>query len=76
MVAVMLIDKTASFHAARQAANAGPAVLRQRRKVSYVPDGTLTALLPARVAIVDITLNDGHGRSTVSRRCAEPCAIR
>jgi 2-methylcitrate dehydratase PrpD len=35
------------------------AVLRQRRKVTYVPDATLTALLPARVAIVDITLNDG-----------------
>jgi 2-methylcitrate dehydratase PrpD len=60
MVAVMLIDKTASFHAAHDKPRMqDPAVLRQRRKVTYVPDGTLTALLPARVAIVDITLNDG-----------------
>jgi 2-methylcitrate dehydratase PrpD len=36
-----------------------PVVLRQRSKVTYVPDATLAALLPARVAIVEITLNDG-----------------
>jgi 2-methylcitrate dehydratase PrpD len=36
------------------------AVLRQRSKVSYVPDPALTALLPARVAVVAITLNDGR----------------
>ena len=60
MVAVMLIDKTASFHAAHDKPRMqDAAVLRQRRKVTYVPDATLTALLPARVAIVDITLNDG-----------------
>jgi 2-methylcitrate dehydratase PrpD len=60
MVAVMLIDKTASFHAAHDKPRMQEAaVLRQRRKVTYVPDATLTALLPARVAIVDITLNDG-----------------
>jgi 2-methylcitrate dehydratase PrpD len=35
------------------------AVLRQRAKVKYTPDAALTALLPARVAVVDITLNDG-----------------
>jgi 2-methylcitrate dehydratase PrpD len=35
------------------------AVLRQRSKVTYVPDATLTQLLPARVAIVEVTLNDG-----------------
>jgi 2-methylcitrate dehydratase PrpD len=60
MVAVMLIDKTASFHAAHDKARMqDPAVLRQRGKVTYVPDATLAALLPARVAIVEITLNDG-----------------
>jgi 2-methylcitrate dehydratase PrpD len=60
MVAVMLIDKTASFHAAHDKARMqDAAVLGQRRKVTYVPDPTLAALLPARVAIVDITLNDG-----------------
>jgi 2-methylcitrate dehydratase PrpD len=60
MVAVMLIDKTASFHAAHDKARMqDPVVLRQRGKVTYVPDATLKALLPARVAIVEITLNDG-----------------
>ena len=60
MVAVMLIDKTASFHAAHDKARMQDAgVLRQRSKVTYVPDPTLAALLPARVAIVEITLNDG-----------------
>jgi 2-methylcitrate dehydratase PrpD len=60
MVAVMLIDKTASFHAAHDKPRMqDAAVLRQRAKVTYVPDPTLTALLPARVAIVDITLIDG-----------------
>ena len=60
MVAVMLIDKTASFHAAHDKARMqDAAVLRQRAKVSYVPDEALAALLPARVAIVEITLNDG-----------------
>jgi 2-methylcitrate dehydratase PrpD len=60
MVAVMLIDKTASFHAAHDKARMqDAAVLRQRRKVTYVPDPTLAALLPARVAVVEITLTDG-----------------
>ena len=60
MVAVMLIDKTASFHAAHDKARMQDAtVLRQRGKVTYVPDATLTRLLPARVAIVEITLGDG-----------------
>jgi 2-methylcitrate dehydratase PrpD len=60
MVAVMLIDKTASFHAAHDKARMQDAVvLRQRRKVTYVPDPSLAALLPARVAVVEITLNDG-----------------
>jgi 2-methylcitrate dehydratase PrpD len=60
MVAVMLIDKTASFHAAHDKARMqNPEVLRQRAKVTYVPDATLAALLPARVAVVELTLKDG-----------------
>ena len=60
MVAVMLLDKTASFKAAHDKARMrDAAVLRQRSKVTYVPDPELTRLLPARVAIVEITLNDG-----------------
>jgi len=60
MVAVMLLDKTASFKAAHDKARMrDAAVLRQRSKVTYVPDAALTQLLPARVAIVEVTLNDG-----------------
>ena len=60
MVAVMLIDKTASFHAAHDKARMlDAAVLRQRSKVKYVPDTSLARLLPARVAIVEVALNDG-----------------
>jgi 2-methylcitrate dehydratase PrpD len=60
MVAVMLIDKTASFHAAHDKARMQDAsVRRQRSKVTYMPDAALTPLLPARVAIVEVTLTDG-----------------
>jgi 2-methylcitrate dehydratase PrpD len=60
MVAVMLIDKTASFHAAHDKARMKDAtVLRQRSKVRYVPDAELSKLLPVRVAVVEITLSDG-----------------
>jgi 2-methylcitrate dehydratase PrpD len=60
MVAVMLLDKTASFRSAHDKARMqDPAVLRERAKVQFVPDDELTALLPARVAIVEVTLNDG-----------------
>jgi 2-methylcitrate dehydratase PrpD len=60
MVAVMLIDKTTSFHAAHDKARMKDAtVLRQRSKVKYVPDQALAKVLPVRVAIVEVTLNDG-----------------
>jgi 2-methylcitrate dehydratase PrpD len=60
MVAVMLLDKTASFKAAHDKPRMkDAAVLRQRAKVTYVPDASLTSLLPVRVAIVEVTLNDG-----------------
>ena len=60
MVAVMLIDKTASFHAAHDKARMQDAtVLRQRSKVKYVPDSALARLLPARVAVVEVSLADG-----------------
>jgi 2-methylcitrate dehydratase PrpD len=64
MVAVMLIDRTASFHAAHDKARMQDAeVLRQRRKVMYTPDASLNRLLPVRVAIVEITFSDGTTRS-------------
>jgi 2-methylcitrate dehydratase PrpD len=60
MVAVMLIDKTASFQAAHDKARMkDAAVLRQRSKVKYVPDPELAGLAVPRVAIVEVTLNDG-----------------
>jgi 2-methylcitrate dehydratase PrpD len=60
MVAVMLIDKTASFKAAHDKPRMqDPAVLRQRAKVQLVPETALEHLLPKRVAIVEVTLTDG-----------------
>jgi 2-methylcitrate dehydratase PrpD len=60
MVAVMLLDGTASFAAAHDAARMrDAAVLRERAKVRYLPDPDLAALLPARVAIVEVALRDG-----------------
>ena len=60
MVAVMLLDGTASFAAAHDRARmADPAVLAQRAKITLVRSDELQKLEPDRVAIVDITLNDG-----------------
>jgi 2-methylcitrate dehydratase PrpD len=60
MLAVMLLDGTASFAAAHDAARMrDAAVLRERAKIRYVPDAELAALLPARVAVVDVILTDG-----------------
>jgi 2-methylcitrate dehydratase PrpD len=60
MVAIMLVDGTASFKAAHEKARMQePAVLRQRAKVQLVHDAALAPLLPVRVAIVELTLTDG-----------------
>jgi 2-methylcitrate dehydratase PrpD len=60
MVAVMLIDKTASFHAAHDKPRMkDPTVLAVRAKVQLVPSEELEKLEPSRQAIVEITLNDG-----------------
>jgi len=60
LVAVMLLDKTVSFAAAHDKSRmTDPAVLRERAKVQLVPDEELEKLIPIRVAIVEITLNDG-----------------
>src|SRR6185295_2151341 len=57
MIAVMLIDRTASFTAAHDKPRMqDAAVLRHRSKVTYVPDEALAQRLPARVAVVEITL--------------------
>jgi 2-methylcitrate dehydratase PrpD len=60
MVAVMLIDKTASFRAAHDKPRMqDPAVLAQRAKVQLVFDEELERLSPRRISIVEITFNDG-----------------
>jgi 2-methylcitrate dehydratase PrpD len=60
MIAVMMIDKTASFKAAHDKPRMqDPEVLRQRAKVQLIGDEELEKLIPKRVAIVEITLNDG-----------------
>src|SRR6266446_6332795 len=60
LVAVMLLDKTVSFRAAHDKARMqDPTVLRERAKVQLVPDEGLEKLIPVRVAIVEVTLNDG-----------------
>ncbi len=60
MIAVMLPDKTVSFHAAHDKPRMqDPVVLRQRAKVTLVRDEELSKFLPVRVTIVDIDLADG-----------------
>jgi 2-methylcitrate dehydratase PrpD len=60
MIAVMIIDKTASFKAAHDKPRMqDPDVLRVRAKVQLIPDEDLEHLIPKRVAIVEVTLNDG-----------------
>jgi 2-methylcitrate dehydratase PrpD len=59
MMAVMLIDKTASFRAAHDKARMkDPTVLRERAKIELVSDEELEKQLPKRVAIVEVTLAD------------------
>lgn len=60
MMAVMLVDKTASFHSAHDKARMlDSAILRQRAKVELIPDDQLQQRLPRREAIVEVTLTDG-----------------
>jgi 2-methylcitrate dehydratase PrpD len=60
MVAVMLVDKTVSFHAAHDKSRMqDAAILRERAKVDLVRDGELVQFLPVRVTVVEIELADG-----------------
>ena len=59
MIAVMLLDKTASFRVTHDKARMqDAAVLRQRAKVQLVPDEELERGYPKREAIVEVTLTD------------------
>src|ERR1700676_3425 len=60
LVAVMLIDKTVSFHAAHDKTRMqDPAILREEAKVELTGDEELEKLLPTRVGIIEIELTDG-----------------
>ena len=60
MVAVMLLDNTVTFVSAHDKERLkDPATLRERAKVQLIPDEELERLMPLRVAIVNLTLEDG-----------------
>ncbi len=60
MMAVMMLDKTVTFQSAHDVKRMqDPAVLRERAKVQLIPDAELQKRLPAREAVVEITLADG-----------------
>jgi 2-methylcitrate dehydratase PrpD len=60
MVAVMLLDRTASFAAAHDKPRMqDPAVLRERAKVQLIGDEELEKLYPKRITILEVTLTDG-----------------
>jgi 2-methylcitrate dehydratase PrpD len=61
MVAVMLLDKTASFDAAHDKPRMkDAAVLRERAKVQLVPDEELEREYPRRETVVEVTLSSGE----------------
>ena len=71
IVAVMLLDRTVSFHAAHDKTRMqDAAVLKQRAKVNLVRDEELAKVLPLREAIVEVDLNPA------SRSGLPPCAAR
>ncbi len=60
MIAVMLVDKTVSFHAAHDKPRMqDPVVLKQRAKVNLARDEELATSLPARETIVEVEFADG-----------------
>ncbi|HZV60633.1 MAG TPA: MmgE/PrpD family protein, partial [Candidatus Eremiobacteraceae bacterium] len=60
MLAVSLLDKTVTFASAHDKERLkDPAVLRERAKITLIPDAELESLMPLRVAILELTLNDG-----------------
>jgi len=60
MLAVALLDKTVTFASAHDKSRLkDPATLRERAKINLIPDAQLESLMPLRVAILELTLNDG-----------------
>jgi 2-methylcitrate dehydratase PrpD len=60
MLAVALLEKTVTFASAHDRARLkDPATLRERAKITLIPDAELESLMPLRVAILELTLSDG-----------------
>jgi 2-methylcitrate dehydratase PrpD len=60
LIAVLLLDKTVSFHAAHDKPRmTDPRIMKERAKVVLTADEELERILPKRVAFVEVTLNDG-----------------
>jgi 2-methylcitrate dehydratase PrpD len=60
MIALMLVDGTATFRSAHDKSRMqDPVILRERAKVKLIPSEELEAHLPAREAIVEVTLAGG-----------------
>ena len=61
MIAVMLLDGTASFEAAHDVKRMqDPQVLELRKRIEPIGDDELERALPSRQAIVEVTLRDGR----------------
>jgi len=61
MMAVMLLDRTATFKSAHDKARMNDAtILKHRAKVQLVGDEALEKFMPRRAGIVEVTLNDGR----------------
>lgn len=61
MMAVMLLDKTASFKAAHDVERMKDSkILAERAKVNLISDENLNQFMPIRVAIVEVELKDGR----------------
>jgi 2-methylcitrate dehydratase PrpD len=60
LIAVLLLDKAVSFRAAHDKARmTEPRIMKERAKVVLTADEELERILPKRVALVEVTLNDG-----------------
>jgi 2-methylcitrate dehydratase PrpD len=63
MLAVALLDNTVTFASAHDRERLkDPATLRERAKITLIPDAQLESLMPLRVAILELTLSDGTQR--------------
>jgi 2-methylcitrate dehydratase PrpD len=60
MVALMTVDNIVSFYASHdESLMNSPVIVKEMAKISVVSDADLERLLPKRVAIVEVTFNDG-----------------